>query len=262
MKSAVKTKIRKIITVVAWSLLVAGLGVLVGFINAGHRKVACREINVTIDFQGGEQLISEARIRKIIRQDTLNDKKLTDIDLVRIENRLNKIGIIQKADVYTTITGNLNIRIEQCRPLVRVYNTAGQSYYIDMKGNLAFESPGYPANVPIATGAIKTKYSDTLNVLQPDAPKVLTDLFRLSEFIFNEPFLKAQIEQIYVDPDREFELIPRVGRHIIVFGGTDRMEDKFEKLMLFYHEGLNKTGWEKYRVINLKFENQVVCTKK
>jgi cell division protein FtsQ len=131
-----------------------------------------------------------------------------------------------------------------------------------MKGNLAFESPGYPANVPIATGAIKTKYSDTLNVLQPDAPKVLTDLFRLSEFIFNEPFLKAQIEQIYVDPDREFELIPRVGRHIIVFGGTDRMEDKFDKLMLFYHEGLNKTGWEKYRVINLKFENQVVCTKK
>lgn len=255
-------RIKKIFNITIWSVLVAGLMVLVSFINSEQRKVTCREIEIYIDYQDGEQLISETRIRKLIRQDTLLEKKLTDIDIVKIENRLNKVGVVSKADVYTTLTGNLNIRIVQCRPLVRVYNTSGQSYYINMNGKLAPESPGYPANVPIATGQIKTQYSDTLNVLDTNAVPVLTDLFRLSEYIFQEPFLKAQIEQIYVTDDREFELIPRVGRHVIVLGSIDRMEDKFSKLMTFYHEGLNKTGWEKYRVINLKFENQVVCTKK
>lgn len=255
-------KFKRILQISLWSLFFAGLLVLVGFINAGHRKITCKEIDVKIDLQGGEQLISDARIRKIIRQDTLIDKKLTDIDIIKIENRLNKIGVVAKADVYTTITGNLNIRIIQCRPVVRIYNTSGQSYYIDMKGNLAPESPGYPANVLIATGNIKTLYSDTLNIFQPDAPKVLKDIYRLSEFIENEPFLNAQIQQIYVNRDREFELIPRVGRHVITIGNIENLEEKYKKLMVFYHEGLNKTGWEKYSVINLKFENQVVCTKK
>jgi cell division protein FtsQ len=262
MKAGFKIKFKKILTISLWTILVAGILVLVGFMNAEHRKLTCKDIEISIDLSGGDQLISEARIRKIIRQDTLIDKKLTDIDIVRIENRLNKIGVVSKADVYTTLTGNLNIRIRQCRPLVRVYNTSGQSYYIDMDGKLAPESPGFPANVPIATGFIKTHYSDTLNVLDTNANRVLKDLYQLSGFIFKDEFLKAQIEQIYVTQDREFELIPRVGKHIIVFGSIEKMEEKFENLLLFYHEGLNKTGWNKYGVINLKFENQVVCTKK
>jgi hypothetical protein len=32
---------------------------------------------------------------------------------------------------------------------------------------------------------------------------------------------------------------------------------------MFYTEGLNKTdGWNKYSIINIKYKNQVVCTKK
>ena len=36
-----------------------------------------------------------------------------------------------------------------------------------------------------------------------------------------------------------------------------------KKLKTFYTEGLNKTdGWNKYSTINIKYKNQVVCTKK
>jgi cell division protein FtsQ len=64
-----------------------------------------------------------------------------------------------------------------------------------------------------------------------------------------------------VNKNTEFELVPKVGRHIIVFGDIDNMEKKFDKLIVFYKEGLNKTGWDKYKIINLKYENQVVCSK-
>ena len=60
----------------------------------------------------------------------------------------------------------------------------------------------------------------------------------------------------------DIELIPRVGNHTIVFGDANQIESKFEKLIVFYNKGLSNTGWNEYSVINLKYEGQVVCTKR
>ena len=89
----------------------------------------------------------------------------------------------------------------------------------------------------------------------------LASLFRVAIYISNDPFFKAQIEQIYVDPDGEIELIPAVGSHVILFGRADDLDDKFSKLYAFYKYGLNKIGWNKYDIINIKYKNQVVCSK-
>lgn len=90
---------------------------------------------------------------------------------------------------------------------------------------------------------------------------VMNNLYKLSAFITKDKFLKAQIEQIYVDPNGEFELIPRVGTHTILMGRADNLEDKFERLFVFYRMGLSKTGWSRYNIINIKFKDQVVCSK-
>ena len=68
--------------------------------------------------------------------------------------------------------------------------------------------------------------------------------------------MEAQIEQIAVNKLLEFELVPKVGNHKIVFGGIENLEGKFEKLMIFYKKGLSKTGWNEYSEINLKYKNQ------
>jgi len=70
------------------------------------------------------------------------------------------------------------------------------------------------------------------------------------------------IEQLYINKKSEFELIPKIGNHTILFGDIKEMKDKFEKLIAFYKQGISKSGWNKYKTINLKFKNQVVCTKK
>jgi cell division protein FtsQ len=67
--------------------------------------------------------------------------------------------------------------------------------------------------------------------------------------------------QINVVKNSEVELVPRVGNHIVLLGGVDRYEQKLEKLNKFYTEGLGYDSWNKYKVINLKYENQVVCSK-
>ena len=71
-----------------------------------------------------------------------------------------------------------------------------------------------------------------------------------------------RIEQIYVHPDKEVELIPRVGNHRILLGTFDHFEEKLANLRLFYEQAIPKMGWEKYSIINLKYRNQIVCTKR
>jgi cell division protein FtsQ len=58
------------------------------------------------------------------------------------------------------------------------------------------------------------------------------------------------------------ELIPRLGQHRILLGDTTDLRDKLDRMRTFYLQGLNNTGWDKYELINLKYKNQVVCTKR
>jgi cell division protein FtsQ len=72
----------------------------------------------------------------------------------------------------------------------------------------------------------------------------------------------AQIAQIYVDDKHEIELIPRVGSHRILLGDADSLETKFSNLLAFYKQAIPKVGWDAYKVINIKYANQVVGVKR
>jgi cell division protein FtsQ len=79
----------------------------------------------------------------------------------------------------------------------------------------------------------------------------------------NNEFWNATVQQLYVNANGEIEFIPRIGNHTVILGDDQLLESKFNKLLLFYQEGMNKKGgWNQYSTINLKFKNQVVCTKK
>ena len=82
------------------------------------------------------------------------------------------------------------------------------------------------------------------------------------KLIDKDGFLKAQITSIEFDENNELIVYPRVGEHKIILGKAQDLVKKFEKLKIFYRQGLEKIGWDRYSHINLKFDNQVVCTKR
>jgi len=84
----------------------------------------------------------------------------------------------------------------------------------------------------------------------------------LAQFIYNDELWRAQIAQVYVDNPNNIELIPRVGPHTIILGSADNFEHKLAKLRIFYQTALPEEGWNKYKQINLKYSNQIVCTKR
>ena len=90
----------------------------------------------------------------------------------------------------------------------------------------------------------------------------MNEIYRFSAFVTEHPFWREQIVQLYVNRQGEFELIPRVGAHQILMGSLDQWERKLKNLELLYEQGFSSYGWNTYGTINLKYTNQVICTKR
>lgn len=94
------------------------------------------------------------------------------------------------------------------------------------------------------------------------------DFLKLINFVRSvesDGFWSAEIVQIVASSASsgatELVLIPRSGDFRIVFGEIDdEAERKFDKLQKFYRDGLCNLGWDRYKTINVKYKNQVVCT--
>lgn len=249
--------------------LCVGVIILLGFISREKEQVRCSGLEITIDRSDNNYFIQEEEIRELFFNLGYNvdSQLLGKVNTRKIEQQVYNNSSALKADVYTTVDGKVKIDIKQKRPLLRVFNESGESFYIDEEGWLMPLSSKFTPRVPLANGHISETYSMRYkSCLMEERPgdtvrDVLRELFLLTKYIGKNEFWNAQIIQLFVNSNSEIELIPRVGNHTILFGDISGMEEKFEKLMIFYKEGLKKAGWNNYTHINLKFKNQVVCWK-
>jgi cell division protein FtsQ len=187
-----------------------------------------------------------------------------------MEQRFMTQHVIKKISIYKTTNGDLNVNITQRKPMVRVINKHNQGYYIDSDGQLLPLSRNYTSHVLIMNGNISEPFEIAPNVRIMDwatnedsaQPPLICKLYELARYITDDPFWNAQITQVYVEGPDNIELIPRIGSHTVQFGSADDLETKFTKLKLFYERALPAEGWNKYKLINLKYKNQIVCTKR
>lgn len=113
-----------------------------------------------------------------------------------------------------------------------------------------------------------TARSDAEYRSQKKLEKRYEDFLKLINFvgwIEEHPFWGAEVVQIVAETtpggSLEVELVPRSGSHTILFGQIENVEEKLDKLLRFYKEGLSNRGWDTYSTINIKYDGQVVCTK-
>lgn len=264
-------KIVKILVIILWVLLVAGAGVLVGFVEVEQYDRTCKRVAVTIDYGSADVLVSKTDIDSIILKAAgmLRGKPLGYINLGAIESAIRKQPYIANVTVYENNEGVLFVEVQQREPILRVINRNYESFYLDGSGSLLPVNPNFTARVLVVNGNIEDSYlkrpNYRVNIMAlADSiyiDSLMTNLYKLAMYISHNKFLKAQIDQIYVNQQKEFELIPRVGSHVILLGDAHDLDDKFRKLYAFYKFGMNEIGWNKYNIINIKFKNQVICSK-
>lgn len=225
---------------------------------------------IIIRIQDENSLLTKEEIETFLRLNDLYEvgMKYNEINFGGIESKLKSKSQIADVNVYSQIGNKWMIDIQQRKPIVRVFDKQNNSFYIDENGaviNLK-SCNCYSSKVLIANGDIRIDFQDSIiNNKRLKTNSLVQKIYRISKYICKDPFLSAQVNQIYLREDGDFILIPQIGDQIIVFGQANsdsEVVEKFEKLITFYKEGIQYEGWDKYSEINLKFNGQIVCKKK
>jgi len=266
-------KIKKEIKLMfSWVLIATYIFVALSFVDTQKEQVLCLDIDVDVVDTTGNYFIESKGAIDILTQGNFNlmGYPVYKINTLDVENTIKNYPSVKDARAFCSYKGDLSIEITQRRPILRVINYNGESYYIDETGAMMQWSPNYTAKVLVASGNInepfESRYSVNVEKATEDDEfgrgKILSDLYKLALVIDSDDFWKAEIQQIYIDENSDIIMIPIVGIHKILFGSLENYEKKFRKLKQFYKTGITKKGWNKYSQINLKYENQIVCTKK
>lgn len=248
-----------IFTGFVWLISLAGVVVLLSFIDVKKQTVKCTDVKILIP--GADNFIEREEIDAILKEDqgVLLGRNIENINIHKIEKKLQSNPYIAFAKVYVEMDGVLHIEVKQRQPVVRILNNNGQDFYIDNDGLKMPISSNFTANVLVATGNINEVFGSRVDTLHT---KLARDLYKTALFIKKDTLWDAQIEQIVVDQKNDMELIPRVGNQRIILGDADSLEKKMTNLLLFYKKAMPQVGWDAYRTINIKYTNQIVCEKR
>ncbi len=219
------------------------------FVSAKLGEVKCKGVQVVVDDTGENAFIDEDDVLQLIKRNygELKNVNVVDIDKDSMECVLVRNSVIKSAQVYYSLDGYFHVEITQRKPVLRVMS--GEGYYVDEDGKVMPLSGKYTSRVVVATGNISRNFA-------------CNGLYPFVMGLKNDGFWDALIEQIVVANGNEVILIPKVGNFRIVVGELENVEKKMENLRLFLQEGIALKGWNVYKEINLKFENQIVCIKR
>lgn len=210
-----------------------------------HRKLA----NSKVEFIGNEKLfVTHEMVNKLLIENKTDASSIEKValDLNDIERNINKHSMIEKSEVFVSIDGTLKAVVKQKTPTARVFDEIG-SYYIDYKGTKMPLSDSYTAHVPLLKGKIE------------GSNKVKIANFIRS--IYDDDFLRKNIIGVKVLANDDIILKNRNFDFDIVFGKLINEERKFENYKAFFHKANQDSSIYKYKIINLKFTQQVVCSK-
>lgn len=262
----------KILKIAFWAIVIGGAATLMGFVEVVHYGRTCQGIDIHIDYGAADVLITKKDADSIILHTAgwLRGKSLGRINTAVIEEALRRNPYVAEVKVFENNKGTIFVKIKQKEPILRIINDRFENFYLDESGTILPTNPGFSARVLVATGHIPDSYIKNpgfkVNMLAVSDSlyydSLMTNLYKLTMYIVHDPFFRAHLDQIYVNELGEFELIPRIGNQVILFGKAEDLEAKFRKLLAFYKYGLNKVGWNKYTHINIKYKNQVLCSKR
>ncbi len=242
--------LKGLLHILAWALLALYMVVTMGAVNAKMDHRVAKGVVVEIVNEDASEFIDREDIYKILKQQgwLFEGTSMDSISTEKMEARLSEFPWLENAECYKTVDDKIKINVSQRKPLVRVM-AGHQNYYMDDSGHQMPPGIFTAAHVPVVTG------------VEPDS-LLRNDVLNIIRFINEDEFLKAQIQQLNINRDREFVMIPRAGKQEIWFGEASDIATKFYKLKKLYKEEFGENGWNRYRVIDLRFDNQVVCTKK
>jgi cell division protein FtsQ len=253
-----KTTIQKILFVAVWLCIGGGMLTLLLAAISKKNKGVCTGFEISIKGVQSNFFIDEKDVTAMLMKAAggkIKGQQVSALNLHELETVLEDNTWIDEAEMYVDNKDVLHITVVEKEPVARIFTTANNSFYIDSAGIKMPLSEKLSARVPVFTG-----FPDRSKWTKADS-LLLKQVQHTAVFIFNDPFWMSQVAQVDITPAGIFEMVPVVGNHIVKLGNGEAIDKKFKRLMIFYQQVLSKTGFDKYRVIDVQYKGQVVVSK-
>lgn len=202
-----------------------------------------------IDQKDVEQLLMKAT------NGNIRGQLVSSFKLRELERMLEHNTWIDGATLYFDNRDVLHVKVEVKDPVARIFTTTGNSFYIDSLGRKIPLSDKQSARVPVFTGFPERKKLNAADSI------LLNNIRSIANLVNNDAFWMSQVAQIDITPERNFEMVPLVGNHLVRLGNGENMQQKLNRLFIFYRQVLSKTGFDKYKVIDVQYKGQVVASR-
>ena len=203
------------------------------------------ETNIIIDNSNNLFITKDSIKNAVIKIIATKNIRKSSVHLKALEFELNKIELVRKSNVFIDVNGTIVIDIEQRKPIARFIDNKS---YLDEDGLVMPKSKYYSARVPVIKGYANTQ--DQLDLI-----------YKLSNYIKDDKFLSQSATEILIDSNSNFSIKLRDYRFKILIGQLNNLDLKIKNFKAFYINASANQILNKYSVINLQFDNQVVCVK-
>jgi cell division protein FtsQ len=252
--------IKNILLTTIWVAI--GVGTVVLLVSAIQKKdeQRCKGVYVNITGVSNNFFVDKLDVLQTIELTVggkPEGKAIGTFNLKRIENELQKNIWVKNAQLFFDNNELLQVNVLEREPVVRVFTASGNTFYLDSSRAMLPLSDKFSARLPVFTNFP----SDKKVLLKADS-NLLREILTVGTAIHADSFMMAMIDQVDITPQRSFELVPKIGNTIIVFGDAANVEEKFYKLHKFYKDVMVKAGWNKYSVVDVQYKNQVVARRK
>lgn len=242
-----------------WSI--AGAALIFLFVIAWKAKVSKKVSQIQVELVGETTkalFMDENEITQILKDQGITKGTIVEsINLTSIEQELEKIRWIKNAELFINNQQLLEVKIQQRIPIARVFTVAGSSFYIDDQGRRLPLKQLTVLRLPVFTGFP----TDQDKLSAPDS-LLLNDLLLFSNTIKTDSFFIAQIAQVNIGPNGDFQMVPSLGDHTVLIGSVDNLGDKLNRLYTFYKKVWVQSGINAYQVLDCRFDGQIVALKK
>lgn len=241
---------RNIIWGVSAILLVAYLVFIFIWINMTADEPKCIGMDITLNESASNSFVT---IEEISRElDFLPEHcvgmPIREINTDSLERLLNGIDKIEDAECVILNTGRIKVVVTPMLPVARIFD-GEESYYINRVGKRISADARYYLDVPVLAG----NFNDTNKAV---------DMLPMLDYIYNDSLWSSLISMVKINNNNEIILVPKIKGHVIDFGNKDNMENKFTRLAIFYKEVMQYKGWDCYEKISVKWDGQIVATKR
>lgn len=255
--------VKKIIHISIWVLTAAALIALFVFAREDYLTSPVTAVNVDIEREGDRGFVNEEQLLTDI--ENLHKKaNIGTVNMAAIQKCLESNPWIETSTSYIDLDGTLRIKLKEYHPVLRVFDAKGRSIYLTDEGVGIPTDSLYTPHVLIANGNFtlrndSTSYPFNNSVAEDQA---LLEVLHLYKAINNNAFMKSCIGQVYRDRKGSYNIVVKDIDAQVVIGDTCQIDDKLRRAEIFIKQKAESPNLKDFKIINFKYKNQVVCTKR